>query len=128
MFEDGSPADFQGQIRSIAAALGLPYSPDMQDWGIAQNDPNRMNEFIEFFEREDSPGWHEYVIYQFVDLILQSADSALEDHPDACVDAVRGFLDSLHGRGDQGLRYWMSLRSPGREPWPIVEQLAAWGY
>ncbi len=108
MFADGRPTDFEGQIRSIDGALGLSDSSDMQDWGVEQSDANRLAEFIWFFKQEDSPGWHEWVIYEYVDLVLQSANDVLDDHPDAPLNGVRDFLAGLNGRGDQRIRYWLS--------------------
>jgi hypothetical protein len=107
----------------LASALGLPYNPSDQDWGIQNSDATRLDEFVEFARLELSAGWHPEVIRELVDLLLESAGDALSDNPRRELAALREWLIANLSQLQRALAYWIGL---GPADWPIVAKLEAW--
>lgn len=119
-----SPSDYQAQIIELANGLGLPYDRSMQDWGIESADAERLEEFVEFAQREFSAAWHPEVVRDLVDLLLESAGDALSDNPSLELASLREWLIANVSQLQRRLAYWVAL---GPEDWPIVAKLDAWG-
>lgn len=100
------------QLREFAALLGLPYEP--QDWGIVNAAGDRLEEFIECFDRHQLSST---VRYELAELILASANDRLLTGGNLDWDAILGLCrrepDAFNGR----VRYWATLDGP--EEFPI---------
>lgn len=74
--------DPKQELQELCEALGLQYFE--QDWGLINADPNRLREFISYYEsRSFTPAQR----YDMVDLILASANEGLEAHQLSSADA-----------------------------------------
>lgn len=71
------------QLKWLSKKLNLAF--ETQDWGIINSSPERLLEFIQFFEKETSPG--EWSRYEMFELVMASYSDALED--DKCTDALK---------------------------------------
>jgi hypothetical protein len=49
--------DYQPQIAALATALHLPYDQTDQDWGIQHADAARLDEFVQFAQRNFGTAW-----------------------------------------------------------------------
>jgi hypothetical protein len=115
---------YQAQIIELAAALRLPHDHGMQDWGIESANAERLEEFVEFAQREFHAGWHPEVVRELVNLLLESAGDALADNPSLELPSLREWLSANVAQLQRALAYWIEL---GPEDWPIVAKLDAWG-
>ncbi|MDA0183998.1 hypothetical protein OJ997_27065 [Solirubrobacter phytolaccae] len=96
----------------------------MQDWGIESADAERLEEFVEFAQRELSAAWHPEVVRDVVDLLLESAGDTLSEDPTLELAPLRKWLVANVAQLQRALSYWIGL---GPEEWPIVAKLEAWG-
>lgn len=105
-------------LEAVARALRLPYGPDDQDWGIRRSDPRRVDEYTAFFcdRSSDLPPW---VRNEVVDLVLQSANEALETGTTFDETAFTRFIDAAALTAPEQIDYWRSLPRTAGDPWPV---------
>lgn len=102
----------------LSSTLGL--APESQDWGIANASPDRLLEFIEFFEQhQPQDPWDQEAL---AELILASADEALRRgslEPQES-DRTVAFLRRNAATFPHQIQYWSNL--PEGE-FPVVRLL-----
>lgn len=105
-------------LEAVAAVLRLPATPLDQDWGIEHSDPRRVNDYVAFFvtrqHRLDA-----FVRGELVDLVLESANEALEDDIAFDEAAFRHFIEVAASDASERIDYWRSLDSTDADPWPV---------
>jgi len=121
LFEAGTTV--RGQLDTIATALGLTVHGDEQDWGIELADGERVNTFIAFFNQHYNPGWDEWTVTEYADLVLESAHEALGSVPASRIPGLRDFVDRVIRLRPERADYWEAYRDDDAEEgdWPISE-------
>lgn len=114
--------DPQEQLRQIANDLSLGASGQEQDWGIELSDPRRVSDFLDYYQSRSEP-WLPWVRRAYVDLVLESANEALESGEAVPEEGVRRFASDLAARDPEALSYWTSLPSTKDDPWPVQRLL-----
>jgi hypothetical protein len=100
----------------------LRLRPFSQDWGIANADPGRIDEFLRFYEScTRSPSEHEAL----AELLLQSINEALEANilSEIQRERVVTFLRTHSREFPRQLPYWSALVPSAADPWPVLELL-----
>jgi hypothetical protein len=108
------------QLGTLAEVLRLPVHGLEQDWGIELADPERVDEFIAFFEEHRSVDWTRWTVEEYVDLVLQSAHEALEAKPTARIPGLRNFVARVIRLSPERAQYWADWRDEEGE-WPISD-------
>ena len=108
------------QLDMLAGALRLPVHGMEQDWGIEHADPERVDEFIAFFEEHWSAGWSRWTVEEYVDLVLQSAHEALDGRPAADVPGLHDFVARVIRLSPERALYWAGWREEEGD-WPISD-------
>ncbi|ALR31265.1 hypothetical protein ATE47_12360 [Chryseobacterium sp. IHB B 17019] len=67
-------------IKKISSELNLQY--ETQDWGIINADPNRVREFISYYNKSDCPNIIKYELFELIiasfnELILEGKNEKL---------------------------------------------------
>ena len=112
--------DTAAQLNTLAAALRLPVHGLEQDWGIELADPERIEEFIAFFEEHYGAGWSRATVDEYVDLVFQPAHEALDGRPANGVPGLRDFVVRVIGLSPERTRYWADWRE-AEGNWPISD-------
>jgi hypothetical protein len=94
------------QLLRLEDELGFDYQG--QDWGIVNADPRRVAEFVLFFERHYSATWSTWTVAEFVDLVLESASSAIREDPSFSVSCIDDFVARAAPLAPERVRYWTS--------------------
>lgn len=104
------------RLMEMCNDLGLPEVG--QDWGITYSDPNRMTEFISYYQsKEFIPLQKEYLM----ELILQSANELiLENCPAEEIEKFERFYAKHYHKAPMQHRYWSRLSNDDGE-FPIAE-------
>ena len=92
------------QFPSLSERLGLRDYP--QDWGIANADPARLEEFVRVFEHESLKRRERIGM---VELILASANDALRLDPNVDLAAVERLLPEFAALAEWEVEYWERL-------------------
>lgn len=109
---ESKPVDPERDLRELSEALDLPY--EAQDWGIANADADRIEEFINHYERHVELGRTQR--FEFGGLVLASANDALVVGNWESSGILQEFLER-HGRDFPAhLEYWRSLDDPEEFP------------
>ncbi len=88
-------------IEQVAAKLRIACEPWMQDWPVEVADGTRIDEFLEHYEKEESPE-HRLVI---AEVLLVSLDHVFShDRPS---DEVLGRLAAVFRKHPTLLDYWL---------------------
>lgn len=102
------------KLKSLSDELELEF--ESQDWGIANANPRRFEEFLSFyFSREFSF----YEKYELEELIIASFNEKLIDHQQVNEDAFIDFLSHVNYKGHLG--YWASLYTSDADEFPVSE-------
>ena len=104
-------------IQKLSGALGL--IEHEQDWGVCNSDPNRVSEFIEYFQRNSvEDPWEPEAL---AELIFESMNDAVMnsriDH-----ELQRNFCSFVKSRASEfplTLKYWISLSD--NEEFPVAK-------
>jgi hypothetical protein len=118
MFRETSSA--REQLKELEAVLGFDY--DDQDWGIVNADPSRTSEFARFFEERYNEHWSPGTVAEFVDLVLESASSAVRADPNFPIGCIDRFVTLAAPLAPQAIEYWTS------RDWAVTPHLRALGY
>lgn len=109
------------ELHALSSALRLDFSP--QDWGIINATPERLHEFMTYY-RQNRAGFSRMQLFAMMELILASADEALEPgNPSAqqiALEVDRFLRQSMDGLLPH-LSYWGSL-DPDTHPVTRVVQ------
>ena len=101
-------------LQWLSKRLGVAYCS--QDWGIANAEPSRLLEFIEFYERESLD---DTLKYQLMELIIASANEALIDG--SLLSSTLGPFEEFIGKHRQDaptqMEYWSGL--PNTDEYPV---------
>jgi len=106
------------QLQSLSKLLGLDY--EEQDWGIINADGKRLEEFVAVY---DSHTLSREMRYQMFELVVASANDALDDE----LDGVRAGLviqDFVRRNGEafpEQVSYWAGLKDS--EEFPVADIL-----
>jgi hypothetical protein len=104
-------------INSLAARLGLPTGPDMQDWEIMVADASRLTEFLAALEGGDLTADEQFTLAQVVMQCFEQTCVEMEEDGDGRPDAPEGwerFVVVLRARPElhaYTLAYWASYES-----------------
>lgn len=104
--------DASDRLVRLSAALGLRC--EMQDWGIINADPKRIEEFIEFAQSAPTLTSGDYC--DLGELILASANELLVSDPEASLRNVDAFIGAHLTEIGSVVEYWRSLNDPVQFP------------
>jgi hypothetical protein len=104
--------------RKLNTALNL--QSDGQDWGIENSDPNRVMDFLAFYESHKPA--HSCECEALADLILQSSQEAIEARhlSDEQQKSVVSFFTKYRAEFPLAAAHWLSLN---QTEWAISELL-----
>ena len=102
----------------LSQTLGL--QPFSQDWGIANADPSRIDEFLSFYEA-GGPG-SSIECEALAELLLQSINEALEANilTDTQRERALAFLQSHSHEFPRQVSYWGALVPSQTDTWPVI--------
>ncbi len=111
-------------LEDLSKLLGIPFHVhDAQDWGLIHANPNRLREFIEFYN-SNSHRLEFIQAYKLRELILSSANESLIEYEKfidiSPIELITFIKDNIHDFKDQ-LRYW--LKNKDDEEMPIGKLL-----
>jgi len=101
--------------RRLSTELGLQDEP--QDWGIVNADAVRLDEFIEVYERPDLVDAERF---ELVELVLASANEALERDAAADLHRLSQLLPGMRRQAAVTVEYWVRLDA---DEFPIARWL-----
>jgi hypothetical protein len=103
--------------RRLSHELGL--ADEQQDWGIINADGDRLDEFVRVYRRDDLDDSERF---QVVELVLASANEALEADAEANLDAIRPLLPAMRRDAAVIVEYWERLAG---DEFPLASWLRA---
>lgn len=105
-------------LKKLSTDLGL--EEYQQDWGICNSDPNRIQEFIRYFENNIVE--HPYEPEALAELILQSYEELEETGPEIEKDfgLIVKFIEDHGAEFPMTLNYWRKLDG---EEWQLPSLL-----
>ena len=108
--------------RKVAEDLKLPSPAGSQDWGIEHADPRRFGEFAQYVTQKSNE-LNEAACDQATDLVLQSANEALEHGLRVNKRLLARFIGIAESAAPKRLAYWRTLSATEADPWPITKLL-----
>ena len=106
-------------LRSMSTELSLQFEP--QDWGIFNADPNRLEEFLSFYENNHS--LHLTQKYHLCELIIASFNEAMIEKraPQKVLNKFIRFVSSIKKVHSAQIQYWSSLEAS--DEFPVAQVL-----
>jgi hypothetical protein len=104
-------------IQKLSTDLGLKEYG--QDWGIINSDPNRVLEFVAYYQNNSVD--HPWEPEALAELIFQSMNDAIE-YSSASDEMYNIFCNFIHNHSPEfpeTLNYWVSLK--GNVEFPIAK-------
>jgi hypothetical protein len=118
LFVPRSRNEDDGRVpRRLSHELGL--ADEQQDWGIINADGDRLDEFVRVYRRDDLDDSERF---QVVELVLASANEALEADAEANLDAIRPLLPAMRRDAAVIVEYWERLAG---DEFPLASWLRA---
>jgi hypothetical protein len=101
------------RLKKLSVKLGLEY--EEQDWGIINADGQKLNEFVRLYHEPDLT---EKMRYQVFELILASANDALDREIDcqATTTTIERFVDDHSADFPRQVSYWAGLTDDDEFP------------
>ena len=107
-------------LKQLSNSLNLNY--ESQDWGIINADPNRIEEFISYYEENNT--LHTTQKFELQELILASFNDALDERI-LSLRVEKFFQDFIIKNREEmefQLKYWSSLNNS--KEFPLADYLA----
>ncbi len=98
-------------LRDMSDKLGLSYEP--QDWGVANADGNRLDEFVRFFRQEELQPTQRF---ELADLILATANGRLREGHSVEVTPLKILAHEYAQAFSHHVEYWSGLEDEGEFP------------
>lgn len=106
-------------LRQLSEQLGVEYEP--QDWGIANANPDRLEEFITYFRSQKLLPTQQF---EMAELILASANERLLSGDEVIPKELLALSDEFPAAFEQHIGYWTALADKLEFPLAIALRFA----
>jgi hypothetical protein len=105
-------SEAERELKQLCQALRLQY--ERQDWGIINADPDRLAEFMAYYEA--NPGLSATQKYELTELILASANAQLSSESGSLPGSLLAFLLRHKHAFETQMDYWRMLTDDAEFP------------